>query len=82
MLGAAAADMKSLMPPGAQGVPLETNILMLKRAESDKIDALALLAEENPQGLMTRARMETLSVSVRNLPDSVFAVPATYSKSN
>ena len=82
MLGPAAKDLKALTPPGADGVPLETNIVMMKRKATDKIDALALLKEANPEGLMTRARMETLSVKAHDIPDSVFAVPAGYRKAN
>jgi hypothetical protein len=82
ILGPAARELSSLMPPGAEGVPLETNILMVKRGTEDKIDALALLKDPNPAGLMTRARMETLSVKLQHLPDSLFAVPASYKKAN
>ena len=82
MLGPAAGEMKSLMPPGAQGVPLESNIMMLKGAAANQIDAVALLKEANPPGLMSRVRMETLAISARAVPDSVFVVPANYQKSN
>lgn len=82
MLGPAASEMKALMPPGAQGVPLETNIMMLKGAATNQIDALALLKEANPPGLMSRVRMETLAINARAIPDSMFVVPADYKKSN
>jgi hypothetical protein len=82
MLGPAAGDMKALMPPGAQGIPLESNIMMLKGAATNQIDALALLKEDSPPGLMSRVRMETLAINARAVPDSVFVVPADYKKSN
>ena len=82
ILGPAASDMKALMPPGAQGVPLESNILMVKRAASDKPDVLALLKEENPAGLMSRVRMETIAVRITDIEDSLFRIPADYRKAN
>ena len=82
MLGPAAGEMKSLMPPGAQGIPLESNIMMLKGAATNEIDALALLKEANPPGLMSRVRMETLAINARTVPDSMFVVPADYKRSN
>jgi hypothetical protein len=82
ILGPAAKELSSLMPPGAEGVPLETNIVMLRRGATEKVDAFAILKDPNPAGLMTRVRMETLAVELRAIPDSVFAVPAGYTKSN
>jgi hypothetical protein len=82
MMGGAAQQVMSLVPPEAVGVPLASTTLMLRRDAKTPIDALAILRQPSPEGLMMRMDMEPIEVKVVALPDSLFSVPAGYRKAD
>ena len=82
IMGGAAQQVMSLLPPEASGLPLATTTLMVKRPAHEAVDALAILKQPNPAGLLMRSELEALEVKLLTLPDSLFRVPAAYRKTN
>lgn len=82
LMGGAAQSVMSLLPAEANGLPLATTTLMLKATGNASVDAMAVLRNPHPAGLLMRSEMEATEVKLLSLPDSLFRLPATYRKVN
>jgi hypothetical protein len=80
LMGSSAQSIMSLLPPEANGLPLATTTVMVKRTGHETVDALAILRDANPPGLLMRSELTATEVKLLILPDSLFRVPQNYKK--
>lgn len=82
LMGGAAQSVMALMPQEAQGLPLATTTVIVKRGAREPVNARALLEQGTPAGWLMRSVLEATAIKLVELPDSLFRVPAGYQKTN
>ena len=82
MLGADAQQLVSMLSGDMKGVPLQTTTVAIRRTGSATIDPFAILKDPNPEGLMMKNQMQLVDIKLSTLPESLFAVPSDYRKTN